>query len=469
MKILLLIIGLVSAVSARAAADEGPVLTAVRNESDAQTVRVALDLSAAAENKVFTLSDPARIVVDFKNIDTQLAGITETIDDPVLKGFRIGRPATDTVRVVLDVAYLMPYEVAPYKGGPSLIVNIPREVKPETKKEKVLPGVTYTSSVTMTADGPLTTHVLDVDMGDPKISLTIATGEDKLGGREKLSEMVKRKGAAIGINGGYFLMDSGATIDMLIVKGKLLILPERMRGFFGIDRDGKAVFMRPSAELSVSIAGGRPRYVNRLNWPTERGEMALFTPEFGASTGSGADRREVIVRNNKIVGFSAGNSSIPIDGFVISADDSHMEFLGSINIGDPIRVIISSYPDLQNIMYGITAGPTLISEGQMQDKLLEDFSITSNIVVGRNPRTAVGRTSGNHLLFVVVEGRSTRSIGMTLEELAGYMKSIGTVDALNLDGGGSSEIVIGERIMNKTPNGEERPLANAFLMYYLKK
>ena len=64
----------------------------------------------------------------------------------------------------------------------------------------------------------------------------------------------------------------------------------------------------------------------------------------------------------------------------------------------------------------------------IQKKSIEDFTPTSNIVVGRNPRTAVGRTNNSHLLFIIVEGRSTRSIGMSLEELAALMKSLGAVD-----------------------------------------
>jgi hypothetical protein len=446
-------------------ADGPPAVTAVRNASDGQAVRVAVELSMPAEYKAFTLNDPARIVLDFKGADSELVGYSEVFDDPLLRSVRVGRPEPDTIRVVLELAYLLPYEVAPKDGGAAFEVRLSRGIEPWTKREEAARGIVYSAAGVLTDNGPLVTHVLDVDMNVSKISLGIAIGEDRLGGREALTSMAGRRGAAAAINGGYFIMDSGTAIDMLIVRGKVLILPERFRGFFGIDHSGKTIFMRPRAELSVRVADRRPQYVHRLNWPPEPGMICLYTPEFGTSTGTKPERREVIVRDNKVSGFSGGNSAIPPDGFVISADDANSEFVDSLKDGDPVEVIISSYPDLQSIEFGITAGPTLISGGMMQDKLAEDFNATSNIVVGRNPRTAVGRTKNNHIVFAVVEGRSTRSIGMSLEELAAFMKSLGAVDAINLDGGGSSEMVIRGKIMNNISDGKERPLANALLVF----
>ncbi|HPN95601.1 MAG TPA: phosphodiester glycosidase family protein, partial [bacterium] len=62
----------------------------------------------------------------------------------------------------------------------------------------------------------------------------------------------------------------------------------------------------------------------------------------------------------------------------------------------------------------------------------------------------------------------TRSIGMTLDELASLMKNLGAVDAVNLDGGGSSAMAIGDKIMNELPSGE-RKIANGFMIYYKSK
>ena len=70
----------------------------------------------------------------------------------------------------------------------------------------------------------------------------------------------------------------------------------------------------------------------------------------------------------------------------------------------------------------------------------------------------MGITKDNRALLVVVDGRRRSSVGFTLLELAQFMLEQGAVDALNLDGGGSSEMVIDGRIVNEPSDGRERRL-----------
>lgn len=85
----------------------------------------------------------------------------------------------------------------------------------------------------------------------------------------------------------------------------------------------------------------------------------------------------------------------------------------------------------------------------------------------RHPRTAVGFSrSRSRLWIVVVEGRqATRSAGMTLPELADLLASLGAERALNLDGGGSSVMVLGARPVSRpSEEGRERAVANALVV-----
>ena len=66
-----------------------------------------------------------------------------------------------------------------------------------------------------------------------------------------------------------------------------------------------------------------------------------------------------------------------------------------------------------------------------------------------HPRTAVGYTSEGDLLLLIVDGRQSESRGVNLDELAKIMKDIGAVEALNLDGGGSSSIFAKGRLLNR--------------------
>ena len=91
--------------------------------------------------------------------------------------------------------------------------------------------------------------------------------------------------------------------------------------------------------------------------------------------------------------------------------------------------------------------------------LLEDGSVTvgENSEVGRamtsNPRTAIGMIDANHFVFVVSDGRSSESEGLSLYELASFMKSLGVKTAYNLDGGGSSTMVFNGRVVNNPTTG----------------
>ena len=77
----------------------------------------------------------------------------------------------------------------------------------------------------------------------------------------------------------------------------------------------------------------------------------------------------------------------------------------------------------------------------------------------RHPRTAVAKLKDGKLLLVTVDGRQPGvSVGVTLQELADYLLSIGAVDAMNLDGGGSTAMVLDGKLVN-TPsdtNGERK-------------
>jgi len=70
---------------------------------------------------------------------------------------------------------------------------------------------------------------------------------------------------------------------------------------------------------------------------------------------------------------------------------------------------------------------------------------------GRNPRTAIGYTKDNHIILITADGREGSSIGMTLVELGRLMQSLGCVNAMNLDGGGSTVMYVNGNIVNKPP------------------
>lgn len=114
----------------------------------------------------------------------------------------------------------------------------------------------------------------------------------------------------------------------------------------------------------------------------------------------------------------------------------------------------------------LSFGPALIEDGAVV--------VSENDEVGKaktsNPRTAVGLIDDLHYVFVVSDGRTDESAGLSLAQLAEFMKELGVVTAYNLDGGGSSTMYFnGQIINNPTTNGrsiKERSVSDIVYIGY---
>ena len=100
----------------------------------------------------------------------------------------------------------------------------------------------------------------------------------------------------------------------------------------------------------------------------------------------------------------------------------------------------------------LSFGPGLIVDGSI--------SVTANDEVGQamasNPRTSIGYIAGSHYVFVVADGRTDASVGLSLLQLAEFLKTLGVTQAYNLDGGGSSTMYYNGRVVNNpTTNGSK--------------
>ncbi|HYE57986.1 MAG TPA: phosphodiester glycosidase family protein, partial [Rhodothermales bacterium] len=109
------------------------------------------------------------------------------------------------------------------------------------------------------------------------------------------------------------------------------------------------------------------------------------------------------------------------------------------------------------------AGPMLVRGGNVRVTAAEELFFGSSIPA-THPRTAAGVTLDGALVFVVVDGRQMASRGVNLNELARLMLEAGARDALNLDGGGSSTLVVRGVRLNRPLGGTvEREVMNAFV------
>ena len=110
---------------------------------------------------------------------------------------------------------------------------------------------------------------------------------------------------------------------------------------------------------------------------------------------------------------------------------------------------------LRSTTYGVAGRYRLLRDGQI---------VTPSYTTGffaRQPRTFIGRTAGGSVALVTIDGRSPRSVGATLLEEARVAASLGLVDAVNLDGGGSSAMAVRGRLVSTPAGGRERAVGDA--------
>ena len=118
-----------------------------------------------------------------------------------------------------------------------------------------------------------------------------------------------------------------------------------------------------------------------------------------------------------------------------------------------------------NVRDAFQAGPVLISDSKIHTSVDEEVFFDTKIL-GINPRTSAGYTSDGKLILMVVDGRQAISRGVYLDELAVMMKDLNCVEAINLDGGGSTGMVVNGTLLNK-PSGttNQREVMSAIAVF----
>lgn len=164
----------------------------------------------------------------------------------------------------------------------------------------------------------------------------------------------------------------------------------------------------------------------------------------------GAQESGYVIRN----GVAYRETSDGEDILVLYAD-------GSMKVLDSDDVTVQELLD-QGVWQAWSFGPGLLSDGVV--------TVGENTEVSRamnsNPRTAIGQIDDNHYVFVVSDGRTDESKGLSLYELAEFMENLGCRTAYNLDGGGSSTMYFnGSVVNNPTTNGRIKERAVSDIVY----
>ncbi len=327
--------------------------------------------------------------------------------------------------------------------------------------EKVADGVTYYRDRVPVNGRHADIHVLRIEPFSDTIKVFPVLANEGIAQKEVLSSMAKRYNAVAAINGAYFT-SRGDPIGTLIINRNLISSPLYRRSVFGVTEDETLVFGNPDFDGKL-LAQGFEMKIDAVNQPRRGDRLVVFTSEYSRSTLTQEDGLELVLVKEKIVGIHKRDALIPPDGVVVSAGGRKAEELACLRLGQTVKLDYSIDKPWNQIKHAVCGGPRLVSDGKVNINGKEE-KFDHSIVHGRHPRTAVALTFSGDLLFIVVDGRSQRSAGMKLDELALYLRRLGVRHAINLDGGGSSSMIVKGRTVNRPSDGGERRISNGILV-----
>ncbi|MDD5089396.1 MAG: phosphodiester glycosidase family protein [Candidatus Wallbacteria bacterium] len=348
-----------------------------------------------------------------------------------------------------------------------LLIFLNSSAHAATVRRSVTSGLSYYNLELNRPDGPVAVHILTVDLTRRERSIRVVSAGDSINDRKILTDLSRRHKPLAAINGSYF-GDKSGPLGILIIDGELVSVPILRRAALGLTSGKKLIWGHPVFQGHVSLAGGSAFVLlSGINqFPSGKEScIMMFTPEFGFETPQSENCSEFTVLRNRVVSLGSGKSIIPPGGFVLSAYNHTPDELGSLSLLDQVQVMTGIEHRWSEAEFAVGGGPRLIKDGEVCVTFREE-NFRSDVYAGKAPRTAVGTTDGTRLVIVVVDGRQPGySEGMELEELARLMLSLGCREALNLDGGGSSTLVIRNQLMNRPSDGKERPVSNALMVF----
>ncbi len=241
---------------------------------------------------------------------------------------------------------------------------------------------------------PLRAWFAHIDESTPEILTRVVVSDDPADRRETVSSFARDLGACVVVNGGYFTMDKtpAGHVGLLRIDGQVLEPATR-----SVKRDAQRF------ETTRAALGFTYEDEVRFAWITSRGDTLFAWP----------------------------------------GPPPHRP-------GRP-ATLDSTNARSWDVRDAIGAGPALISKGEIRVTSDEEVFFGTSIPKV-HPRTAAGVTEDGALILMVVDGRQPLSRGVSLEELAALMLQAGAVEALNLDGGGSSAMVVRGVLVNR-PQG----------------
>lgn len=348
----------------------------------------------------------------------------------------------------------------------------------------VVNGVAHKQEVL--EQGPWNINVLRVEYGHPSIGIEMSPGKGRMYQGETVSDTVKRfrsgqVGAVAAVNGDFWSSNSRMydPIGLSVSNGMINNFPSSKRSVFALSRTGRPYIGKVSLKVTMSDQMGNVFPITQINsrWADAK-DAVLYTgnyqgvvpPTDGKRFAVNLTGRQEFLPNQpaqaRLVALEAASTVTLKQGELLLQIKRSAAGRFLLD-GNGVVTLAASMPEVGGVVTAVCGGgPAIVRKGKV-DVALAAEGISKDFSETRHPRTAVGFDADAKVLWLVtVDGRQRGvSVGMSLEELARYMASIGCKDAMNLDGGGSTSMAIGDRIVNKPSDLKgPRPVTNSIVV-----
>ena len=350
-------------------------------------------------------------------------------------------------------------------------------------REPLAPGVQYDQGRLLTSAGSQAVNIVEVDLANPAISLESSLSNGRVTGLERTSSQAQNHSVeghrvVAAINGDVWAGFSNdmehAPNGLHVESGELVTVGPAARPTFGVGADGRPLLGSPLVSVTLTTSLGSQYLINRVNQLRRPGEVVLYSPRFGAQTSSAASGIDIVIAGLALPLRTSGTWSgvvstvrpseggWPIDPGTIVLTAPTTSLLGALVPGEPIALTTTVTPGWESILHAVGGREWILRDGAVS---ISPRPASADEI---HPRSSVGLTADGRLILATVDGRRAGwSDGVRLPELAELMLSRGAVNALNLDGGGSTSLAIrragasGPVLVNRPSDGTERAVTNS--------
>jgi Phosphodiester glycosidase len=338
------------------------------------------------------------------------------------------------------------------------------------RRETIAPGVefyTLTDPSLVEVAGPIAIYLLKLD---PALTqLASALSNDEVMDVEPVTAIAARRHAIAAINGGFFNTRNGEPVSLLKVAGELVSDSGSTKGAVIIASPAQGrtslTFDQLSGRVSMTATAAGQSWtvpIDGVDTTRERGKLMLYTPGYHADTDTAPAGTEWVLAGTPLrvvdVRANLGHTTIPRAGAVLSFGGLDVPApLAQLAVGTTITLETTwrslsgvSHKRLDGADHIVTGAGLLRRDGHaIADWQAENLN-AQTFTGTRHPRTMVGVDVRGAIWLAAIDGRQPDySIGMTFADLERLCTRLELRDALNLDGGGSTTMVVKDRVVNR--------------------